>query len=1125
MTTTERTAVPGTDVPVGGPAARRRTGALAALLGVAVVVLVAFPIGARLAADDQPIRPPPPVALTPLPPGGPGPAVRDLPVLATPTGAAGRGATLGRSGLEPAAIELLGRVRGGELAALMRSRTRSVGTEADVVGFEAGEIPPYPYRYRSLERILRSLPDRLSSRQVVLATALGAQLTVAAAAPSGRPNDAPIAFALLDRARASGACAPQLDLLLVVAAQEEHPGSQARAETQRAQRACRGDPTPAWLLGQLRLQLADDAGAAATFRALQRELPRSAAGWSGEADVQLVRAAAEPRGAAFGARRLMREALARLQRAATLDRDPGLHAGIAIAQAGLGRPGEAAASQRRAVAGRPGSAPVFAPVVEYLEQDRDFGAAAATADRLRGMVRAFPRGPALYPFVDEGELDHRLGELGAGEPRGPLSLGAGHVRPFSVSLFPSGLFAPTATVGDLSFIPVFRPRRWFTGSERWCPEWAARRDLLLTGRPARARAGAAPDADRLRECGSAGDATLLAAIGDLEAGDLRAMRRRRSEAGGALALGEVEDARQNLWRWAGDLPRAERAAREWTRRSRTDPRPWLRLGEIRYLRAHHDDAIVAFGTAVRRARDRTGTWSVAEADGLLRRAAALVAAGRRGEGIATYAQADEVASRAVAVGTDPALREGARVEVADGEFQVEGGLAHAESIAYHARASAGDALREAGRPREAAEQYAAAREYVDRLEAGPGDVPEFRVERLDNNGAITDLRLGRIAAARAHSRAAVAADRQNPAFLMTAAYVEARAGRLREAARLNRAALDADPTAYPAANDLGVLLARLGDEDGAIRALRRAVGGNERYALAWFNLGVVHGRMGPSHVLASQGALGRAVQLDDDLRDRRAEPTLDASTYRTGLDLSKPLPREWTFAASQAQRPALVAGAAAILLLTMSLSRSLAARRGGRDLADRWLEPVSRALERVPLLGRLSAPALGVAAALAILAWTLAHGSGGSATAVLTLVAGLALLIGAVLGVRVLAARRAGAQLHQATWPSGLIFGLGAGAAGFAWVPLPFIRTPQDDARLSRAAPAAAGVIAVTLIALTAWLDIPVTRSLAIAALVIVASMLTPIRPLDGAAIAKAGAAGAGVAAPALGALAWLGIG
>jgi hypothetical protein len=43
--------------------------------------------------------------------------------------------------------------------------------------------------------------------------------------------------------------------------------------------------------------------------------------------------------------------------------------------------------------------------------------------------------------------------------------------------------------------------------------------------------------------------------------------------------------------------------------------------------------------------------------------------------------------------------------------------------------------------------------------------------------------------------------------------------------------------------------------------------------------------------------------------------------------------------------------------------------------------------------------------------------------------------------------------------------------------------------------------------------------------LVIVASMLTPIRPLDGAAIAKAGAAGAGVAAPALGALAWLGIG
>jgi len=45
-----------------------------------------------------------------------------------------------------------------------------------------------------------------------------------------------------------------------------------------------------------------------------------------------------------------------------------------------------------------------------------------------------------------------------------------------------------------------------------------------------------------------------------------------------------------------------------------------------------------------------------------------------------------------------------------------------------------------------------------------------------------------------------------------------------------------------------------------------------------------------------------------------------------------------------------------------------------------------------------------------------------------------------------------------------------------------------------------------------------------LAALVMAASMLTPIKPLDGAAIAKAGAAGASVAAVGLGALALFGI-
>ncbi|HET9737901.1 MAG TPA: tetratricopeptide repeat protein [Solirubrobacteraceae bacterium] len=1111
MATTEPKPSPGLaveDLPA------RRSWVPSALLGLAVAALVAFPVGARVAADGQPVRPPPPVTLAPLPAGDPGPAVRELPVLATATGAPADLATVDRAGARRAAIDLLGPVRGRELAALMRPRAPPVATPEGVVGLVLGRVPPYPYRYRSLERLLRALPDRLSSRQVGLATALGAQLAVAAAS-GGRPNDAPVAFALLDRARAGGACAPQLDLLLVVAAQRKPVERQVRLEAQRAQRACPGDPTPGWLLGQLRFQLADPA-ARATYQRLQRDFPRSAAGWSGEAEVKVFQAASEPRGRAFGTRRLLREALLRLERAAALDADPGLHSGIALAQAGLGRPRDAATSQRRAIAGRPGSAPVLAPLVEYLEQGHDFAAAAAAADELRAAGR-FPRGPALYPFVPEGTLDKRFGTLAAGAPRGPLSLGAGRLARLTVSLYPLPVVASEAIVGDTSFIPVFRPRRWITGSERWCPEWAARRDLLLTGDPSRARAGPAPDATRLAECGSAADAALLAAIGDLEAGDRDALR------GRALEPGDAHDARQNLWRWAGELGRAEDAAREWTRAARRDPRPWLQLGEIEYLRGDHDGAIADFGTAIRRARDRSGTWTVAEADALLRRAASLIAAGRREEGIATMGQADEMASRVVALGTDPALRDDPVVEVGEGLIAPEVGSDHAKSIAYHARASVGDALREAGRVREAAESYAAARESAAALGSSE-DSPDFRVERLENNEAVTDLRLGRFAAAREHARAAVAIDRLNPAFLMTAAYVEAQAGRLGEAVRLNRAALEADPTTYPAANDLGVLLARMGDEEGAVRALRRAVGSNEGYALAWFNLGVVHGRMGPLHVLASQGALARAIELDEDFRGRKAEPTLDASTYRTGLDLSRPLPPEWTFAGSQSGRPAAVAGGAAILLLTLSLGRSLVSRTGGRGFADRWLEPASRVLARVPLIGRLTAPALGIAAALAILTWTLARESGGGTATALTLLAGLALLVAAILGTRVLVARRAGAYVRQATWPPGLVFGLGAGAAGFAWVPLPAVTTPEEDVRLRRAAPAAAGLIGVALIALTAWLDVPVTRALAVAALIMAASLLTPVKPLDGAAIAKAGAAGASLAALGLGALALLGL-
>ena len=66
----------------------------------------------------------------------------------------------------------------------------------------------------------------------------------------------------------------------------------------------------------------------------------------------------------------------------------------------------------------------------------------------------------------------------------------------------------------------------------------------------------------------------------------------------------------------------------------------------------------------------------------------------------------------------------------------------------------------------------------------------------------------------------------------------------------------------------------------------------------WFNLGVIYARTGPMDAALSQGAFARAFQLDPALRDRTRELTIDASTYRTGLDLSRPLPARWSSSVS-----------------------------------------------------------------------------------------------------------------------------------------------------------------------------------------------------------------------------------
>ena len=444
----------------------------------------------------------------------------------------------------------------------------------------------------------------------------------------------------------------------------------------------------------------------------------------------------------------------------------------------------------------------------------------------------------------------------------------------------------------------------------------------------------------------------------------------------------------------------------------------------------------------------------------------------------------------------------------------------------YALAQLGDAEREAGALRAAADDYAAARRLEPQLESGntgvPAGNPDFRVAHLWLNSAITEIGLGHPGRGLRLARRALRVDPENPLFLMTTAFAAERAGHHATALRLNRAALWADKTAYPAANDLGVLLARQGRDDEAVAVLRRAVGANEGYALGWFNLGVVLGGMGLRHLPASQGSLARAFALDPALRDRERKPTIDARTYRTGLDVSRPLPPEWSFAATQRRAPEKTVGLAALLLVAFGLARALAATGSGRELANTWLEPLANAAGRLRLPSVLRHPAVAVAATLAVLLWPLARAPSGGTSAAVAGALGVVVLVAAALRARALVARRAGERGAQDSWTPGVAFGLGTAAAGLTWAPLPVLRNAGP--RVHWAAPVALACIALPLVAMTAWLDIPLTRALAASALIMGASLLTPIKPVDGGAITAAGGTAAGLTALALAVLLVLGL-
>ncbi len=1051
-----------------------------AVIAVAVVLLLIFPVASRLVADSLPVAPRASPALPPIPRSGPAPGVRSLPEFmllsrARVTAIMATGTSAERE------IRLLAGALFGS-----RRAVAFMGTLAEPFGqlsFRAGSFAgPHAEMANDLAALLMLIAG--------VGTSSGPP-----ASSDALSNAGAVSLFLLERDRAAGMCAPALNYaFLLAAANPPFDPAQVTAAYRTAIADCPHDPTAGWALGQYQSLLAPTSGVSeaatlATFAAVQRSFPRSPAGWAGEGDAELrfgYRLAPQPGvpGEPFTARLMFERALALYRRAMALSPGAGTLAGLARAQAALGEPLAAEDSQRRAVALDPSSAPLQARELDYLQRAHEFSQAAVVAARF-ARVHTFPHGTALYAQpVDEDQDTDEDGDE-------PLSIGVDTFVPVTIAIGPTSGAQAGSEVNDFAYLPVYVPMSGVGGDARWCPGWSRLVDLLLAGRPRAVLAGYGAGSTFAdlgpsdSDCQAAfllnHGAQELPGVAELELGDLAAARvwARRAR----TSLGELEDLRQNLWRYAGDFGHAAIAAAQWAQLRPSSGVAILREGEIAFLRHRYDTAVLDFSVAANQELWRHGA-TLDGALGLLDEGTALVSAGRRTEALQTLAEAVTRAAE-----WSEASRHG-----------TEG---QAPQIAAFAQELAGQTELADGRYQDAADDFAEAANSATQvggaapLQAG-GE--SLRPEVLDNNRSIAEIAVADPAFAATLSTQAIGQDPGDAIAWWTLAEAQRSAGHTVAAVADYRAALARDPTEFPAANNLGVLLLHQGRVGAAVAALRRSVGANRSYAIGWFNLGVALGREGPLHLLAAEGSFAQARRLDPALGSRAPKPFFDSHVYQSRLDLSKPLPPKWTFASSQSRAPVAAAGISALLLLVVGIARALVARASTPE-AQGWLGVLDRIARHAPRSPLLRGPALAIAATAAVLLWPLLSGPVDQWSAQAAFLVGIAILIAVVLRVRRHAARLADTVVREETWLPSVGFGLAMAIAGLSWTPLPVARARGKAVSIHWVGPTAIAVLALALLLLSVWTGVPVTRSLGAAALVMAASMLTPVSPLDGATV------------------------
>jgi cellulose synthase operon protein C len=1101
------------------------------LLTVCLAWLLLLPVLAALVAEGEPLRRGPPL----LAPVGPArhAAVRAVPVFAgaRPPRAVLSSPVAMRRALFAAARTVLGPREGPLLVrlALQHGSLRALGP---------GGTPPTaetPLRFPAAERVLRRRLAGAPGPQVIDAVNdLGALLIDAATMREAGgsfgeafPQAGEVAFVVLDWARARGACDPQLNLAFTLAAAKLPREPEAEAELRRAARDCPGDPTPLWLLGEYQSESTaapsggalgnlETQGPFATFSLLRERYPYSAAGWAGAGDAEL-RVAYQVVSQPFTARAYFRRALDFYLAAQRVEPSPEIATGTARAYAGLRQYSAAVTAQQTAVGGHSNEALLQARLVEYLEQDSAFGQAAAAAKPL-ALAPRFPLGEGrMMPgYPPDGE------EVSAQEVGGPLSIGVNRFTLATIDLGDTAT-ATSPAVSSLPFLPVYREVEGITGYSRWCPAWSLPRDEILAERPAAALAGLLrrpiksimPGVD---ECPMA-SRDLLAGIAAYEAGqkaraEQLVEREERPESNSEEpqgTLARLDDARQNLWRFAGDFQRARAAAAEWLAAAPEEARAFVNAGEIEYFAGRYDPAARLFAHATWLLRTANAQPTAAEAEALLLRGVVLARAGREAEALRTLEMAEATAESA----------QGAeRHATASGETEsTEAGNGKDALLAYNALAQIGYEDLAAHHFTLAAEAYEAALERFAKSETTTPDSAEEHIDPFTatyDDLSIAQAQIGRLHEAAASARQAVAPDPMDPLTLGTQGHALAQLGRYREARASLLTAVEQLPSQFSAWNDLAYVEDRLGRPAAAVSDFRHAVGANSHYALGWFNLGVEFERQGLLHALAAQGAFGRGIALEPSLSTRSHQLSLDNHVYITNLDISKPLPPNWSFNTVEKRPLAGSLGLALLLVATLQLGRALAGGQGGGAKAAEWLLQATQALSRrLPVRGVLAPAAVAVAVTLLVFLLPLLRSGAANLVEATLLLLGVGALIAIIWRSRVLVARRREIELTQRAWPPAIAASLAAAVFGIAWAPLP-VASPDDDATAAVhwIGPVVATALALALLMLSVLLHVPIAQTLAGAALVMAASMLIPIKPLDGGVVTdgKSGGAAAGLA-------------